>query len=123
MCEDYRESKTTYAIWLLGEDLRPARSGYAHRFRMRDEQGRGLLDHGGISVLELGKLAAEHLGDDAVVTKQERWLRYFTEGARRNYLRQERSNPSSCQGCAQRALPSSQPPPPCRCARASARLS
>ena len=82
MGEDYRELKPTYAIWLLGEDLRPARSGYAHRFRMRDEQGRALLDHGGISLLELGKFAAEHLGSESVVTEQERWLRFFTEGSR-----------------------------------------
>jgi hypothetical protein len=49
---------------------------------MRDEQGRALLDHGGISLLELGKFAAGHLGEESVATEQERWLRFFTEGAR-----------------------------------------
>ncbi|WP_295433433.1 hypothetical protein [uncultured Thiodictyon sp.] len=59
---------------------------------MRDEQGLGLLDHGGISVLELGKFAAEHLGDDAVVTEQEPWLRSFTKGA----LLDEQRLPRGC---------------------------
>ena len=46
--QDYRLLRPTYAIWLLGEDLLPGDTGYAHRYGMRDEQGRGLLDHGGI---------------------------------------------------------------------------
>ena len=46
------------SIWLLGETLRAGLPEYAHRLRMRDEQGRGLIDHGGICLLELGKFAA-----------------------------------------------------------------
>ena len=75
--EDYSELRPTYTIWLLGETLLAQVPGYAHRFRLRDEQGRGLIDHGGIWLFELAKFAVEQ-----VQTEQERWLKFFNEGER-----------------------------------------
>jgi predicted transposase/invertase (TIGR01784 family) len=73
--EDYTELRPTYAIWLLGETLLPQVPGYAHRYRLRDEQGRGLIDHGGIWLFELSKFAVAQ-----VETEEERWLKFFNEG-------------------------------------------
>jgi predicted transposase/invertase (TIGR01784 family) len=73
--EDYSELKPTYAIWLLGETLLPQVPGYAHRYRLRDEQGRGLVEHGGIALFELRKFTAER-----VQTEEQRWLKFFIEG-------------------------------------------
>ncbi len=81
--QDYGELKATYSIWLLGDTLLRDVPDFAHRFRMRDEQGRGLLDHGGIYLFELGKFArvqAAHADDAA--NELERWLRFFTEAER-----------------------------------------
>ena len=50
---------------------------YAHRYRLRDERGRGLLDHGGIALFELSKFATE-----AVASEEQRWLKFFKEGER-----------------------------------------
>lgn len=50
--DGYDQLKPTYAIWLLGETLRPKLKEAIHRFRLRDEQERSLLDHGGIWLLE-----------------------------------------------------------------------
>jgi hypothetical protein len=61
----------------LGQTLRPKIAEGVHRFRLRDEQGRSLLDHGGIWLLELSKCAVE-----TVETEQERWLKFFVEGDR-----------------------------------------
>ncbi|WP_295383961.1 Rpn family recombination-promoting nuclease/putative transposase [uncultured Thiodictyon sp.] len=80
--QDYGALKPTYSIWLLGENLRPAVPEYVHRLRMRDEQGRGLIDHGGIWLLELGKFAAGQGAGAEVDTELNRWLRFFTEGER-----------------------------------------
>ncbi len=74
--QGYGMLRPTYAIWLLGEDLLSG-TGYAHRYRLRDDHGRALLDHGGIYLLELNKFAAER-----VETEQERWLKFFRDGAR-----------------------------------------
>ena len=75
--QDYAELRPTYAIWLLAEDLLRDDSAYSHIYRLRDEGGRLLLDHGGIWLLELNKFAAER-----VETEQQRWLKFFTEGQR-----------------------------------------
>ena len=75
--DGYDQIKPTYAIWLLGQTLRPQVTEGVHRFRLRDEQGRSLLDHGGIWLLELSKCAVE-----AVETEQDRWLKFFAEGHR-----------------------------------------
>jgi len=78
--QDYGELRPAYSIWLLGETLRRGLPDYVHRFRMRDEQGRTLLDHGGIWLLELGKFAAGRERAERVDTELERWLKFFTEG-------------------------------------------
>ncbi len=47
-----------------------------HDFRLRDAQCFSLVEHGGIWLLELNKFHAE-----LVRTEQERWLKFFKEGA------------------------------------------
>jgi len=80
--EDYGELRPTYAIWLLGETLRAGLAEYLHRFRMRDDRGRVLIEHGGIYLLELDKFAAGPGAAGSVETELERWLKFFTEGER-----------------------------------------
>ena len=75
--QDYAALRPTYAIWLLAEDLLRDDPAYAHVYRLRDESGRLLIDHGGIWLLELNKFVAER-----VETEQQRWLRFFQEGER-----------------------------------------
>ncbi|MCF8003517.1 MAG: Rpn family recombination-promoting nuclease/putative transposase [Chromatiaceae bacterium] len=75
--ESYTKLKPTYAIWLLAQDLLPDPDRYLHDFRLRDAQGRSLVEHGGIWLLELNKFHAERVN-----TEQERWLKFFKEGAR-----------------------------------------
>ena len=75
--QDYGDLKPTYAIWLLGETLLQDRPGYAHRFRLRDEAGRELVEHGEICLLELTKFGAGE-----VHTEEQRWLKFFNEGER-----------------------------------------
>jgi predicted transposase/invertase (TIGR01784 family) len=75
--DGYDQLKPTYSIWLLGQALRPKLTEVVHRFRLRDDQGRSLLDHGGIWLLELSKFTGE-----VVETEQDRWLKFFVEGER-----------------------------------------
>jgi predicted transposase/invertase (TIGR01784 family) len=75
--QDYCQLRPTYAIWLLGDDLLSDDPAYAHRYRLRDERGRSLLDHGGIAIFELSKFATEAVG-----TEEQRWLKFFKEGER-----------------------------------------
>ena len=77
--EGYDRLKPTYSIWLLGQTLWPKKevTEAVHRFRLRDEQGRSLVEHGGIWLLELSKCRIE-----AVETEQDRWLKFFVEGER-----------------------------------------
>jgi len=75
--QGYDQLRPTYSIWLLGQTLRPQVTEAVHRFRLRDEQGRSLLDHGGIWLLELSKYVVE-----TVETEQDRWLKFFVEGER-----------------------------------------
>ncbi len=77
--QDYAALRPTYAIWLLAEELLRDDPAYAHVYRLRDEPGRLLLDHGGIWLLELNKFVAER-----VETEQQRWLKFFQEGERLN---------------------------------------
>ena len=74
--EDYDKLKPTYAIWLLGEALLHDTEAYVHDFRLRDANARCLVEHGGIWLLELSKFHA-----DGVQTEQERWLKFFKDGA------------------------------------------
>ncbi len=73
--QDYAALRPTYAIWLLAEDLLRDDPAYTHVYRLRDESGRLVLDHGGIWLLELNKFVAER-----VETEQQRWLKFFKEG-------------------------------------------
>ena len=75
--DGYDQLKPAYSIWLLGEALWPQRDEARHRFRLRDERGRDLVDHGGIWLVELSKCVVEE-----VHTEQERWLKFFVEGER-----------------------------------------
>ncbi|QVL49785.1 MAG: Rpn family recombination-promoting nuclease/putative transposase [Thiocapsa sp.] len=72
--QDYSILKPTHAIWLLDQTLRDDTPAYAHRYRMRDDQGQDLVDHGGIWIYELNKFAVQQ-----VETEQERWLKFFNE--------------------------------------------
>ena len=46
---------------------------------MRDEQGKTLIEQGGIWLLELKKFAATH-----IESEEQRWLKFFTEGEQLN---------------------------------------
>ncbi len=61
----------------MGEALLADRPGYAHRFRLRDEGGGELVEHGEICLLELTKFGAGE-----VHTEEQRWLKFFNEGER-----------------------------------------
>ena len=73
--DDYRLLKPTYAIWLLAENLIATDDDYLHAYQMRDAQGRSLIDHGGIWLLELDKF-----GVPTVENEQQRWLQFFKAG-------------------------------------------
>ena len=73
--EGYDQLRPTYAIWLLSKPLQPKLKEAIHRFRLRDELGQSLGDHGGIWLLELSKCTIE-----IVQTEQQRWLKFFIEG-------------------------------------------
>jgi predicted transposase/invertase (TIGR01784 family) len=73
--EDYDQLRPAYSIWLLANNLLRDDDRYAHRFKLRDDQGRALLEHGGIWLLELEKFVAER-----VETEEQRWLKLFKEG-------------------------------------------
>ena len=77
--QEYRELRPTYAIWLLRNPLLHQETQAIHDFRLRDRQGRLLLNCGGIWVLELSKMTL-----DRVVTEQQRWLKFFREGEQLN---------------------------------------
>jgi predicted transposase/invertase (TIGR01784 family) len=74
--DGYALLRPTYSIWLLGEKLIQADSHYARDYQLRDRQGRPLGGNGGIYLLELPKFAAER-----VETAEQRWLKFFKEGA------------------------------------------
>lgn len=73
--QDYAQLRPTYSIWLLAENLLPGSGRYAHHFKLRDDQGRALLEHGGIWLLEL-----EKFGADWIETEEQRWLKLFKDG-------------------------------------------
>lgn len=72
---EYHLLRPTYVIWLLGEDLVRGDPGYGHRYRLRDDAGRCLIDHGGVYLFELKKFAVPR-----VDTEEQRWLKFFREG-------------------------------------------
>lgn len=73
--EQYGELRPTYAIWILDETLIGSDTDYVHVYKLRDEQGRTFLDHGGIWLLELEKFNAGR-----VESEEQRWLRFFKDG-------------------------------------------
>ncbi len=58
---------------------------YVHAYKLRDDTGKLLTDHGGIWLLELEKFSAVH-----VENEQERWLQFFKTG---NSLNDEQELP------------------------------
>ena len=75
--DGYDQLQPTYSIWLLGQTLRPGVTDAVHRFRLRDDRGGSLVNHGGIWLLELSECRIA-----AVETEQDRWLKFFIEGGR-----------------------------------------
>jgi predicted transposase/invertase (TIGR01784 family) len=73
--ENYGRVRPTYSIWLLGTNLM-ADNDVVHRYKLRDEIGRTLNNHGGIWLLELAKFDPKSpIGAD-----DQRWLKFFVEG-------------------------------------------
>jgi predicted transposase/invertase (TIGR01784 family) len=72
---DFANLKPTYSIWLLGKNAIKDDDKYVHGYKLRDETGKLLTDHGGIWLLELEKFSAAH-----VENEQERWLQFFKTG-------------------------------------------
>ena len=77
--QDYLELRPTYSIWLLAENLLTHDNETVHHYKMRDEQGNTLSQHGGIWLLKLKKFKANH-----VETEDQRWLKFFREGEQLN---------------------------------------
>ena len=73
--QDYTALQPTYVIWILDQTLFAERAEYDHRYRLRDDQGRDLIDHGVIRLFELSKVHATR-----VETEAERWLHFLKEG-------------------------------------------
>jgi hypothetical protein len=72
---DFANLKPTYSIWLMGKNAIKDDDNYVHAYKLRDEAGKLLTDHGGIWLLELEKFSAAH-----VENEQERWLQFFKTG-------------------------------------------
>jgi len=77
--QDYTELRPTYSIWLLAENLLRNDNQTVHHYKMRDEQGHTLMQHGGIWLLELKKFQANR-----IETEDQRWLKFFREGEQLN---------------------------------------
>jgi len=73
--DEYLKLKSTYAIWLLGENLIQDDKNYAHAYQMRNTKGQTFINHGGIWLLELKKFVAKRIKND-----QQRWLQFFKKG-------------------------------------------
>jgi predicted transposase/invertase (TIGR01784 family) len=72
---DFANLKPTYSIWLLGKNAVKDDENYIHAYKLRDETGKLLTEHGGIWLLELEKFSAAHIENE-----QERWLQFFKNG-------------------------------------------
>lgn len=75
--KNYYALQPTYSIWLLAEDVIKEDARYLHTFKLRDNDGRVLNEHGGIWLLELNKFNVEMIEFD-----QQRWLKFFKDGER-----------------------------------------
>jgi predicted transposase/invertase (TIGR01784 family) len=72
--DGYQELKPAFSIWLLNKTLIQD-SDYAHEFKMQNDKGCALINHGGIWILELNKFKT-----DSIVAPKEKWLAFFKEG-------------------------------------------
>jgi len=77
--QDYLQLRPTYSIWLLAENLISDDNETVHHYKMRDEKGNTLTQHGGIWLPELKKFKANH-----IETEDQRWLKFFREGEQLN---------------------------------------
>ena len=82
---DFTNLKPTYSIWLMGKNAIKDDDKYIHAYKLRDETGKLLTDHGGIWLLELEKFSTVH-----VENEQERWIQFFKTG---NSLNDEQELP------------------------------
>jgi predicted transposase/invertase (TIGR01784 family) len=82
---DFANLKPTYSIWLMGKNAIKDDDKYVHAFKLRDDTGKLLTDHGGIWLLELEKFSTVH-----VENEQERWIQFFKTG---NSLNDEQELP------------------------------
>ncbi|WP_120798099.1 Rpn family recombination-promoting nuclease/putative transposase [Thiocapsa rosea] len=73
--QDYDALRPTYTIWILDQTLFVERPEYAHRYCLRDDLGRRLVDHGAIRLFELSKFQLARVETDA-----ERWLKFLKDG-------------------------------------------
>ena len=72
---DYHKLKATYSIWLMGENVVKTDDHYAHEYKLRDENGQILVEHGGILLLELNKFNDQDIEDE-----KQTWLKFFRDG-------------------------------------------
>lgn len=73
--DNYYLLKPTYAIWLVAEKFILHDNDYLHVCPLlRDTEGRILLDHGGIWIIELEKFSRP------VENERDRWLQFFKSG-------------------------------------------
>jgi predicted transposase/invertase (TIGR01784 family) len=72
---DYHNLKATYSIWLMAEDVVKGDEQYLHEYKLRDDSGRILTEHGGIFILELNKFNDCKIKDDKQI-----WLKFFKDG-------------------------------------------
>ncbi len=73
--KNYLQLKPTFSIWLLGKNLIKTDDNYLHTYKLRDEDGQVLVEHGAILLLEIEKFHASHIENE-----RERWLQFFKEG-------------------------------------------
>lgn len=73
--KNYLQLKPTFSIWLLGKNLIKTDDNYLHTYKLRDEGGQVLVEHGAILLLEIEKFHASHIENE-----KERWLQFFKEG-------------------------------------------
>jgi predicted transposase/invertase (TIGR01784 family) len=73
--KNYLQLKPTFSIWLLGKNLIKTDDNYLRTYKLRDDEGRVLVEHGAILLLEIEKFHVSH-----IETERERWLQFFKEG-------------------------------------------
>ena len=75
--DGYDLLKPTYSIWLLDDTLVTSDKDYVHSYKLRDNRGQTLFDHGGIWLFEIEKFSAQQIANE-----EQRWLRFLKEGER-----------------------------------------